>query len=80
MPDGWCFVRTAIEGDGTQVVGANLWDADWMPTHDRITVAHPQHSSQRHVMCTYEIAGTDPRVPFAAGEFSNGVWGVYVPS
>ncbi len=79
MTDGWCLVRIAIEGDGTQVGGVSLWDAEWTPTHDRITVAHPQHLSQRHVMYTYEVAGTDRPVPFAAGEFSNGVWGVYVP-
>lgn len=31
-------------------------------------------------MFTYEVPGPDGPVAFAAGEFSNGVWGFYVPS
>ena len=79
VTDGWCLVRIAIEGDKTQVGGVSLWDAEWTPTQ-RNTVAHPQHSAQRHLMYTYELVGTDAPVPFAAGEFSHGVWGVYVPA
>jgi hypothetical protein len=30
-------------------------------------------------MDTYEVAGSSPRIAFAAGEFSNGVWGFFVP-
>jgi hypothetical protein len=74
------LVRVATGGDGTEVGGVNLWQSEWTPTHERITVTHPQHSAQRHVMFTYQVAGTDPPIVFAAAEFSNGVWGVYVPS
>ena len=28
---------------------------------------------------TYEVAGTEPPIIFAAGEFSNGVWGIFEP-
>lgn len=31
-------------------------------------------------MFTYEVAGSDPAIVFAAGEFSNGVWGFFVPT
>jgi len=27
-----------------------------------------------------EVAGSIPAITFAAGEFSNGVWGFYVPA
>lgn len=30
-------------------------------------------------MHVYEVADTDPAVVFAAGELSNGVWGIYIP-
>lgn len=79
MTQGWCLVRIATEGDGTRVGGVSLWDADWTPTRGRIIVAHPQYPSHRHVLGTYEVAGTERPVSFAAGEFSNGVWGIYVP-
>jgi hypothetical protein len=31
-------------------------------------------------MDTYEVVGANPRVKFAAGEFSNGVFGFFVPT
>ena len=76
---GWRFVSIGFEGDAIEVAGVNPWQRSWTPTHECITVAHPQYPSQRHVMFTYEIAGLDAPVVFAAGEFSNGVWGFYVP-
>jgi len=59
--------------------GVNPWEVKWTPTHGRITVAHPQYPSQRHTAFTYEVAGVTPPIVFAAGEFSNGVWGFFVP-
>jgi hypothetical protein len=56
----------------------NPWEAEWLSTHGRIVVAHPQYPSERHTMFTYVVAGTDPPVVFAAGEYSNGVYGFYV--
>jgi hypothetical protein len=44
------------------------------------SLSHPQYPAQRHVMSVYEVADSDPAVRFAAGEFSNGVWGFYVPA
>jgi len=52
-------------------------DADF---HDgSITVAHPSYPAQRHTMFTYEAVAPSGTVAFAAGEFSNGVWGFFVP-
>jgi hypothetical protein len=79
VDEGWRFVRIGFEGQPTDVGGINPWAAEWIPTDGRITVAHPQYPSQRHTMFTYRIAGANPPVIFAAGEFSNGVWGFFVP-
>jgi hypothetical protein len=76
---GWRFVSIGFEGQPTDIGGYDPWKADWMSTHSRITVAHPSYPDQRHPMFTYEIAGSNPPVTFAAGEFSNGVWGFFVP-
>lgn len=76
---GWRFVSIGFEGEATDIFGINPWDAEWTSTHGRVTVSHPQHPSERHVMFTYEVKGSDPPAIFAAGEFSNGVWGFYVP-
>ena len=79
IDDGWRFVSIGLEGHATDIHGVNPWDAEWLPTDWRITVAHPSYPTERHTMFTYEIAGTDPPITFAAGEFSNGVWGFFVP-
>ena len=79
IDEGWRFVSIGFEGEATNVGGINPWKATWVSTRGRITVAHPQYPSQRHTMFTYEISGLNPTVVFAAGEFSNGVWGFYVP-
>jgi len=80
VDEGWRFVSIGLEGEATDVGGLDLWATEWTPTHGRVVVAHPSHPNQRHIMDTYVVAGTTPPVTFAAGEFSNGVWGFYVPA
>jgi hypothetical protein len=46
----------------------------------RITVAHPSYPAQRHMMQVYVLDPEHAGPVFAAGEFSNGVWGIYVPA
>ena len=77
---GWRFVSIGWEGDTTDVGGVNPWDVKWTHTDRRITVAHPSYPSQRHTMFINEVAGSIPAITFAADEFSNGVWGFYVPA
>jgi hypothetical protein len=76
----WRFVSIGVEGQPTEISGVNLWEVEWVATGGRITVAHPRYPSQRHLMWKYEVRGSDPPIRFAAGEFSNGVWGFFVPA
>ena len=77
---GWRFVSIGFERDPVDIgSGVNPWSQKWRSLHRRIVVAHPSYPRQRHLMDTYQIAGSDPPLVFAAGEFSNGVWGIYVP-
>lgn len=77
---GWRFISIGFEGQQTDVGGINPWEVEWTATGGRIMVTHPQYPSQRHVMFTYEVKGSVPPIRFAAGEFSNGVWGFFVPA
>ena len=79
VDEGWRFVSVGFEGQPTDIGGIDPWEVEWTPTHGRITAAHPDYPSQRHTMFTYDVAGTTPPVVFAAGEFSSGVWGFFVP-
>jgi hypothetical protein len=79
---GWEFVSIGLEGDPVDLgSGVSPWPYSdrWVATGDRIVVAHPSYPRQRHDMLVYTLAATNPEVRFAAGEFSNGVWGFYVP-
>jgi len=80
VDDGWRFVSIGHEGQQTDVAGVNPWEVGWTATGSRITVAHPQYPAQRHQMLIYEVTGSAPPIRFAAGEFSNGVWGFFVPA
>ena len=75
---GWRYVHIGFEGDEFEIRGIRVWSPPWISTGDRITVAHPQHSHERHPMWTYRIEVAERTVEFAAGEFSNGVWGFFV--
>jgi len=77
---GWRFVSIGFEGESTDIGGVDPWDVSWTPTNDRITVAHPDYPSERHTMSVYTVVDATPPITFAAGEFSNGVWGFFVPN
>jgi hypothetical protein len=76
---GWRFLHIGPERDGVERAGTKLWEAPWEPTGGPITVAHPQYPRQRHPMWTYKTGESAGSVEFAAGEFSPGVWGFFVP-
>lgn len=76
---GWQFVSIGFEGDPVDVGGVDAWKVEWESTGWRITVAHPSYPWERHTMFTYVVKGSTPPIEFAAGEFSNGVWGFFRP-
>ena len=77
---GWRFVCIGFEGDPVDIGGGlNPWTVTWRSTREWIVVSHPQYPLERHSMSVYEVEGPEPLVTFAAGEYSNGVWGFYVP-
>ena len=81
VSSGWEFVGIVFDGDPILIEGASPWSAGWHRVgEDPVTVAHPSYPWQRHEMSVYKLAGSDPAVYFAAGEFSNTVWGFFSPT
>ena len=77
---GWRLVHIGFEGDDVPVAGINPWSVvNGSSSGEKIIVAHPSHPAQRHTMRVYVVDPEDDGSVFAAGEFSNGVWGIYVP-
>lgn len=78
---GWRHVHIGFENDAVSLRGTNPWKSKWRPLPcPAIIVAHPAYPQQRHDMVVYEMDGPAGPIKFAAGEFSNGVWGFYVPA
>ena len=77
--DGWRFVFIGLEGADVEIGGVNPWRKNWISTGRRVVVPHPQYPTERHRLQVYTVEGTDPPLVIAAGEFSNGVWGIFVP-
>ena len=78
---GWRFVFIGTEGERLRLGGVDPWTHKWTRADEGpITVAHPSYPAERHSMHVYDLVLPDKRIRFAAGEFSNGVFGVYVPT
>jgi hypothetical protein len=76
---GWRLVAIGLAHEAVTLRGHDLWTQQWLRRGDEsITVAHPSYPAERHTMFVYRLE-VDPTVVFAAGEFSNGVWGFFEP-
>ena len=77
----WTLVGIVIEGRPVNIHGVNPWKHEWVSLKEpRFEVPHPDYPNQRHKIWAYTITAGDRDLVFAAGEYSNGVWGFYVPS
>lgn len=72
----WKFVKSGIEGD-CELFGVNIFDYRWESTNKKIKVLDPIYN-QMHEMTIYNVDIEGKVVTFAAGEFSNCVYGFYV--
>jgi hypothetical protein len=80
-PRGWEFIAAAVEGGSLLIDGADPWGVGWeaLPVGS-VVVDDPVYPGGRHTLGAYRLVGVEPVVLFAAGEFSNGVWGFYEPT
>ncbi len=74
----WRFLQSVADGEEFHINGLNLWEHEWKPLYNSIHVKDPLYGED-HTMYVYEITDGTVTVLFAAGEFSNTVWGIYLP-
>jgi hypothetical protein len=79
MENKWVHIKTILDGENFNIQGLNIWDFRWADTGQRIVVKDPLYN-QEYTMNVYEIQNVDTKIIFAAGEFSNCVWGIYQKS
>ena len=73
----WEFFGATPDGQSFQIGGLDVWKHEWRDTSERAYVKDP-HYQQDFTFHVYEIGSPGAVVTFAAGEFSNCMWGFYV--
>jgi hypothetical protein len=72
----WNYIGTSTELQPFEIQGLDVWKHDWKTICDRAEVKDPLYG-QDFSFAVFEISDGKNKVIFAAGEFSNGVWGFY---
>ena len=72
----WQFKISGVDGN-TELFGVNIFKYNWKSTGERIEVKDPLYG-QNHLLYVYTVKIHKEEYKFAAGEFSNCVWGFYV--
>jgi hypothetical protein len=71
----WKFVGSSF-GDSFILDGIDIFKKQWMNTGKEIRVKDP-HYNQLFEFTVWKVKTGEKEVTFAAGEFSNGVFGIY---
>jgi hypothetical protein len=73
----WSFAGAVPDGEPFNIEGINVWQYPWEDTSERVQVKDP-HYHQDFTFRIYRVAAPAGTISFAAGEFSNCIWGFYV--
>jgi hypothetical protein len=76
MTQEWEHLTTIADGVKFNIDGLNIWDFAWKDTGEKIDIKDPMYGKS-YSFHIYEINDSTIKVIFAAGEFSNGVFGIY---
>jgi hypothetical protein len=72
----WKHAKTILDGEQYKIKGINIWDHPWINTGEQMKLKDPIYN-QDFSFAIYQIEEGKTIIEFAAGEFSNGVWGIY---
>lgn len=72
----WQHEKTGVDGN-TILFGVNIFDYEWKSTGRHVNVCDPLYK-QEYRFSIYTVVIDGQEHEFAAGEFSNCVWGFYV--
>lgn len=72
----WIHYKTLVDGEAFELNGMNIWEYDWQKTGETIHVKDPLYGNH-YLFPVFEIRDQQRSARFAAGEFSNNVWGIY---
>ena len=73
----WKFLEACADGQTFKIEGINVWGKNWINQKESAEVTDPKYGGKRS-FSVYKIKEKEKEIEFAAGEFSNCVWGFYV--
>ena len=77
MEQVWQFAGSSKEGEPFEIQGVNVWEQGWQVSPGQEAHVHDPVYGQGFVFRVYTVQDGEEKVEFAAGEFSNGVWGFF---
>ena len=75
----WAFLGSCCDGQPFEIAGNNVWESPWVRVEGAKAEVRDPLYSQTFLFEVFEIKPGPRPIQFAAGEFSNSVWGFYVP-
>jgi hypothetical protein len=75
----WKYIGACADGQRFIIGGMNVWEHQWMRRQGESASVIDPKCGQPFTFPVYDIAAGGQRATFAAGEFSNCVWGFYTP-
>lgn len=73
----WKYIKTGVEGK-CELFSVNIFDYEWEGMGGSVRVKDPAYG-QWHSITIYRVKKDEKFCTFGAGEFSNLIWGVYLP-
>ena len=77
MSPGCYHIATLSDGESLRIKGMNIWKHKWKNTGQQIDIKDPLYN-QAYSFEVYTISILFWKAEFAAGEFSNGIYGIYI--
>ena len=78
MEQVWQFAGSSNEGEAFQIKGVNVWKQGWQVVPGLEAHVNDPVYGQEFIFRVFTIQDGEEKIEFAAGEFSNGIWGFYV--
>ncbi|MFA5148749.1 MAG: hypothetical protein WC491_06455 [Candidatus Omnitrophota bacterium] len=74
----WAYLGNSVDSTSFEIDGIDVWKHKWKRTSEpKAKIKDPLYK-QEYSFEVYEIEAESKKIKFAAGEFSNCVWGFYV--
>jgi len=75
--NNWRFLGSCVDSSKFTIRGIDVWKHKWVPIRGRGAVVTDPIYKVEKTFQIFEIKGPAETIQFAAGEFSNCVWGFY---